>query len=401
MTPTMDTTTAPVDEETPEMPADTAPVISSASVSDVKHDGATITLASDEPVQAYLEYGTSVAYGMSTPITSEFSTTPSFVLSNLLSDTVYHFRVMAVDASGNTTITADETFKTLVAPTPESEPTPEPQPVATSTPPTSATSTSPTTNPSTATTTPTSTPTETESTDVGDSEEVSPPPVVIVEKTATSTVKNKTAPPPATGGGLPVGPFRPLILRVQVADSKVVFNWRKFGDSQNLTTTLIIRKEGTEYIKSRIDGKIVYQGSGSSFVDTNVQNGKEYHYALYVSGPHERFSAPARFKAIPTSAKPLLIPSQNTAMATITAPKPPSDFPRDLHRGLTGEDVSRLQQFLVDNEYYPEALISGYFGPLTRAALVRFQQSAGIAPAVGYFGVLTRAKAESILSPSF
>lgn len=63
---------------------------------------------------------------------------------------------------------------------------------------------------------------------------------------------------------------------------------------------------------------------------------------------------------------------------------------RDLIVGQKGSDVSVLQQFLINAEVYPEALITGYFGPLTKAAVQRFQQEQNISPASGYFGPITK-----------
>jgi peptidoglycan hydrolase-like protein with peptidoglycan-binding domain len=71
---------------------------------------------------------------------------------------------------------------------------------------------------------------------------------------------------------------------------------------------------------------------------------------------------------------------------------------RDLKRGMTGEDVRALQKIL--NKYGEEVAASGigspgnestFFGPATEAAVIRFQVSHGITPAVGYVGPLTRA----------
>src|SRR3990167_1812133 len=47
---------------------------------------------------------------------------------------------------------------------------------------------------------------------------------------------------------------------------------------------------------------------------------------------------------------------------------------RILYIGSTGDDVTRLQQFLArDASIYPERLVSGYYGPLTEAAVKRWQ----------------------------
>lgn len=47
--------------------------------------------------------------------------------------------------------------------------------------------------------------------------------------------------------------------------------------------------------------------------------------------------------------------------------------------GETGGNVTSLQQFLAtDSSVYPEALVTGYYGPLTRAAVQRYQCKQGI-----------------------
>ncbi|OHA04086.1 MAG: hypothetical protein A3J58_02510 [Candidatus Sungbacteria bacterium RIFCSPHIGHO2_02_FULL_52_23] len=71
-------------------------------------------------------------------------------------------------------------------------------------------------------------------------------------------------------------------------------------------------------------------------------------------------------------------------------------FIRDLAVGMRGDDVIDLQRFLIEQKQYPEALVTGYFGTLTRAAVARFQQAQGIMPAVGYFGPLTRARVAAL-----
>ncbi|OGG57701.1 hypothetical protein A2765_06210 [Candidatus Kaiserbacteria bacterium RIFCSPHIGHO2_01_FULL_56_24] len=62
---------------------------------------------------------------------------------------------------------------------------------------------------------------------------------------------------------------------------------------------------------------------------------------------------------------------------TMTSPAPAGSCPRIgrvLKMGSSGADVTRLQQFLAsDPNVYPEANISGYYGPLTEAAVKRFQ----------------------------
>lgn len=73
------------------------------------------------------------------------------------------------------------------------------------------------------------------------------------------------------------------------------------------------------------------------------------------------------------------------------------EFSRDLELGMEGEDVQALQKFLNENGFSVASNGAGspgnetaYFGPRTRAALSRFQESHGISPTAGYFGPITR-----------
>lgn len=565
-TTTTDTTTTDsampsVEEPAPEMPV--GPAISSVSVTDITDTSARIDVNSDEMLQGYVEYGTDEQYGMSTPLTAEFSTSPSFLLENLAPETLYHYRVIVMDSGGNAAITGDETFTTLATPEPEPEQSNNPD-TATTTATTTPSSTESETE--TATTTPSApalaisnTETATVSTStaritwetnkLADAQveygttsaygtlstigtvatshsiqlsgltsstkyyyramsktsdetayspaetfttlavQAAPPPPVIsnvvigsvststatiswtTSKPATSDIqygtttsyafslgkdasfktshsrtisnlkpstlynfrirvtdssgntalgKNRTfttaALPPeesapvaaendsdalakiaeetsqtaqsATrgGGGLPVAPTHPLLLKVTPMDGQVAFDWRKDRGGKNGTVkTLIVRKQGTESVRSRIDGEIIYNGPSTTFTDTNLENGKEYHYALYSYGQYGRFTFPAQFKAIPRADK-----EQADISTAEEEEYIPLELSRNLFQGRRGDDVRMLQTHLMENGFYPEGLITGYFGPLTRKAVVRYQALNGIMPAVGYVGTITR-----------
>ncbi|MEK7109020.1 MAG: peptidoglycan-binding protein [Patescibacteria group bacterium] len=62
---------------------------------------------------------------------------------------------------------------------------------------------------------------------------------------------------------------------------------------------------------------------------------------------------------------------------------------RQLEVGMSGADVSALQSFLAqDATLYPQGLVTGYFGLLTKAAVANFQARNGL-PAVGRVGPMT------------
>lgn len=70
-------------------------------------------------------------------------------------------------------------------------------------------------------------------------------------------------------------------------------------------------------------------------------------------------------------------------------------FNVNLTVGSAGPDVVALQDMLVAGGYLimPAGVSKGNFGPLTQSAVAKWQAANGIAPAAGYFGPISRAKA--------
>ena len=95
---------------------------------------------------------------------------------------------------------------------------------------------------------------------------------------------------------------------------------------------------------------------------------------------------------VPPAARAALSVQQETSLVTGA----------DLFVGSSGDRVALLQRFLSDQTdallpIYPEKIVSGYFGPLTKSAVVRFQLKNHIVPAVGYVGPKTRSVIGSLL----
>jgi hypothetical protein len=63
---------------------------------------------------------------------------------------------------------------------------------------------------------------------------------------------------------------------------------------------------------------------------------------------------------------------------------------RNLTIGSRGSDVTCLQDYLGAQGYFSVAS-TGYFGPITRSSVAKYQAAKGISPAVGYFGPITMA----------
>lgn len=84
------------------------------------------------------------------------------------------------------------------------------------------------------------------------------------------------------------------------------------------------------------------------------------------------------------------------------------NFSTNLYYGLNNKDVRCLQEFLKNQgkDIYPEALITGYFGNLTKVAVIRFQEkhaqdilaSWDLTKGTGFVGSKTRAKISELLT---
>ncbi len=87
-----------------------------------------------------------------------------------------------------------------------------------------------------------------------------------------------------------------------------------------------------------------------------------------------------------------------SSVATMGIPAAQASIDAELQIGSRGTEVTELQQFLAtNNAIYPAALITGYFGSMTRDAVVQLQAAYGISQ-VGRVGPQTLAKINSIMA---
>lgn len=105
--------------------------------------------------------------------------------------------------------------------------------------------------------------------------------------------------------------------------------------------------------------------------------------------------------AAPVTSSSIIVLPPPPAPVVVYVPPPAEDrFKKNLKLGSRGEDVSALQQFLVGEGVYPEAMVTGYFGPKTQTAVIRFQEKykseiltpVGFTRGTGFVGAATRAK---------
>src|SRR5690349_10518217 len=75
--------------------------------------GAIITWTTNAGSDSQVEYGTTTAYGQSTPVDSTLTTSHQVSVGGLSQGTQYHFRVKSHDAAGNNAVGSDGMFNTL------------------------------------------------------------------------------------------------------------------------------------------------------------------------------------------------------------------------------------------------------------------------------------------------
>lgn len=91
----------------------TPPEIMNVAVSAIFTSSSTITWGTDELSDTQVEYGTTIAYGKITILDNTPTFTHSQTLTELQTNTLYHFRVKSKDARGNQAVSDDYTFTTL------------------------------------------------------------------------------------------------------------------------------------------------------------------------------------------------------------------------------------------------------------------------------------------------
>lgn len=94
-------------------PCDTRPPeITDPRALNVTDSGALIVWNTHEPATSFVEYGTTSGYGQTASIPG-FVVVHGIPIAGLLPATLYHFRVLSADPSGNLAVSADYTFTTL------------------------------------------------------------------------------------------------------------------------------------------------------------------------------------------------------------------------------------------------------------------------------------------------
>jgi hypothetical protein len=89
------------------------PLISAVAVESVTSSNAVIVWNTSSPSDSQVEYGLTPAYGQATVRDAALGTAHRVTVTNVVSGTLYHFRVRSRNAAGSTAVSADATFATV------------------------------------------------------------------------------------------------------------------------------------------------------------------------------------------------------------------------------------------------------------------------------------------------
>src|SRR3989344_4416755 len=90
----------------------TAPTITTIQASNITTTGAVITWTTNEPAESEVNYGLTTSYSNPPILHTSRTTSHSVTLSGLTANSVYHYRVISKDSTGNQRTSGDFTFTT-------------------------------------------------------------------------------------------------------------------------------------------------------------------------------------------------------------------------------------------------------------------------------------------------
>jgi peptidoglycan hydrolase-like protein with peptidoglycan-binding domain len=210
---------------------------------------------------------------------------------------------------------------------------------------------------------------------------------VLLSGTATTPARTVSATP--TAGVSQTSTLRTVATTTTTSTTT---NTSSGGSSgPNITRTLLVGMRGTDVtaLQDHLISLNYLTGVSTGYFGTLTEGAvKKYQCAKAITctgtpsttgygavGPRTRIA----LKGTTTTATPT--PTTSTTLPVLT---------RDLSLGARGTDVTALQNYLISKNYLTVGNNTGYFGPLTQAAVIKFQIANNITPALGYFGAKSR-----------
>ncbi len=195
-------------------------------------------------------------------------------------------------------------------------------------------------------------------------------------------------------------------LRSRAEENTATLTWLNPKDP-NFLGVQIVRSSSSLPVHP-YDGEVVWRGRTGSFVDSGLLPEQRYNYGLFPFDWKNNFYSPAFISEATEPSKEVVrnlksqIEEAKRLIEELVLALNLKETTKILKLGSSGEEVKKLQEFLVKYpDLYPEGLVTGYFGPLTKRAVRRFQEkynivSSGDEATTGFGSVepKTRAKLE-------
>ncbi len=366
--------------------------IISVSSGSVTNTGATISWTTDKDATSQVEYGLDTTYGSRSTFQSGLVTSHSVSLAGLSSGTTYHYRVKSVDEAGNITFSEDYTFTTSGTSSGVVAPHVTPTPIGEAV-------------------TPVVDVNGADSQVIFEINEGNPDIVedVVIERDGQVIYEGTSQ------------TFTDTNLVNGHDYHYTVFARGGGGSSSGRVNITIAPQAGVRQVQFNESGTLASSTPAFHFVKTWQKGDKDIEIEhlqeilvadkdsypeKYVTGYFGSLTQAAlkRFQAkhglsqtgivdVVTQAK------LNTVSHSETKLNVPHDyvvFSTDLKRGDQGEAVKDLQQYLIHEGSYVEALVSGYFGNYTHNAVKKFQTKYGVTPVSGFVGYKTRHRMQQL-----
>jgi lysophospholipase L1-like esterase len=327
---------------------DTSPVLFSIAASNLSTTGATITWTTDKVATSQVQYGLTSSYTASSTLNAATTTSHSVILSGLTAGTTYHYSVSSTDVYGNGATSTDQTFTTPLPP-------PAISGIASSTTQTSATITWTTDQAASST--------------------------VNYGVTSAYGVASTTATLVTSHSIMLSGLTAGTTYHFQVGGANSA------GTVSTSSDQTFVTAAATQSTPAP-SGVGIFSGGGGYYIPPSVSPITTSTLSICSAGAlfntQTGVSCPSISSGIP-SAPVVSLPS-------------PTSFTLTLQIGSKNIQVKSLQEYLNAHRFIVSTKGAGSlgnetttFGPATEAALIKFQKAHGIKPAIGYFGVITRA----------
>jgi len=209
-------------------------------------------------------------------------------------------------------------------------------------------------------------------------------------------------------------PMAPLAVSARaLGGGKIEISWK--NPLKDFSHAKLYRSEKTVALGKTISPEI----TAASFIDTDITDGVVYYYTVRAVDPAGNESTntdQVSARAVGTSQKiSALIPSLSPPKISLESAAQESKLPpgqakkleilQNLTLGSSGDDVKVMQELLLQEGVYPAGLITGFFGELTRSAVIRFQEKyadeilvpVGLMRGSGFAGSATRKKINKLL----